>query len=95
MKNHLEKNDIAILSSKGEYTMFTFAGKTITFLTSKNLEKYTSIKEWDYGYIVVMVKDFAKPEYEDYIDLVPILENLYMDPDEFLKPIKGVEIQYV
>ena len=45
--------------------------------------------------ITTYVKSQAKPEYEDYIDLVPILENLYMDPDEFLKPIKGVEIQYV
>lgn len=31
---------------------------------------------------------------EDYIDLIPILENLYYDIDEFLKPIKGVKIDY-
>lgn len=29
-----------------------------------------------------------------YIDLVPILKNLYFDADEFLKPIKEVRIEY-
>ena len=29
---------------------------------------------------------------EEYIDLVPILENLYFDVDKFLNPIKGVEV---
>lgn len=29
---------------------------------------------------------------EVYIDLIPILENLYFDVDKFLKPIKGVEV---
>ena len=32
-------------------------------------------------------------EQEDYIDLLPILENLYIDADEFLNPIKEVEIR--
>jgi len=31
-------------------------------------------------------------EVEEYIDLVPILDNLYYDVDEFLKPIKEVKI---
>ena len=31
---------------------------------------------------------------EEYIDLVPILEKLYFDVDEFLKPIKEVRIEY-
>lgn len=30
---------------------------------------------------------------EDYIDLVPILEDLYINPDVFLKPIKKVIIE--
>ena len=30
---------------------------------------------------------------EEYIDLVPILEKLYITPDEFLRPIKGVKIE--
>lgn len=86
----------AKLSNKGEYTFFSFGGKTITFLTSKNLERYTEIKEWDNGYLVVMAKNKTKKEaQEDYIDLLPILENLYMNPEEFLSPIKGVELDYV
>ena len=29
---------------------------------------------------------------EEYIDLVPILQKMYFDADEFLKPIEGVQI---
>ena len=29
---------------------------------------------------------------EEYIDLVPILNNLYIDADAFLKPIRKVEL---
>ncbi len=90
------KKDTAQLSSYGEYTTFTFYDRTITFFTGKNLDRYTKIKEWDKGYIVVMCKTKTHPavEQEDYIDLVPILENLYIDPETFLKPIKEVEIIY-
>ena len=35
--------------------------------------------------------DYAEPE-EEYIDLVPILQNLYFDADKFLEPIKGVKV---
>ena len=51
------------------------------------------MKEWDNGYLVVMAKykHNEKPE-EEYIDLVPILQNLYFDVDKFLNPIKGVEV---
>jgi hypothetical protein len=86
---------IAYLSNVGEYTFFTFRDKTIKFLTSKNLEKYTAIVEWDNGYIVVMSQNYGQEECEDYIELVPILHNLYMNADDFLNDIKGVEIRYV
>ena len=33
-------------------------------------------------------------EREEYIDLIPILQNLYYDVDEFLAPIKAVRIDY-
>ena len=33
-------------------------------------------------------------EEEEYIDLVPILKNLYFDVDRFLAPIEGVSIRY-
>ncbi len=42
-----------------------------------------------------MSKNYNQDECEDYIDLIPILRNLYMDEEEFLKDIKGVEIRYV
>ena len=45
---------MAYLSNRGSYTLFTFRERTIKFLTSKNLEKYTSIVEWDNGYLVVL-----------------------------------------
>ena len=31
---------------------------------------------------------------EEYIDLIPILKSLYIQPEEFLKSIKSVEVQY-
>ena len=34
-----------------------------------------------------------KEDEEEYIDLIPVLETLYIDPDEFLEPIKGVKIE--
>ena len=33
-------------------------------------------------------------ETEEYIDLLPILKNLYINPETFLKPIKTVKIDY-
>ena len=34
-----------------------------------------------------------KPE-EEYIDLMPILEKLYFDADEFVDKIKKVSVKY-
>ena len=90
----MQKSSTAFLSNKNEYSTFSFNGTTITFLTSKNLERYTKIKKWDNGYLVVMAKNKSKTEHEDYIDLEPILKNLYMDSTKFLSKIKGVEIKY-
>lgn len=100
IKNHscynlvMPNSTVAFLSNKDSYTTFSFNGKTITFLTSKNLERYTKVKKWDNGYIVVMAKNKSKPEHEDYIDLEPILRNLYMEPKQFLSKIKSVEVKY-
>ena len=58
------------------------------------MEKYTKVIEWDQGYLVVMAKYKNLNEVEEYIDLVPILEKLYYDVEEFLRPIKGVKIDY-
>lgn len=88
-------NQTAYLSSQGEYTSFSFKGVNIRFRTSKALERYTKVVEWDNGYLVVMAKYADMPETEEYIDLVPILENLYFEPNQFLKPIQKVGIRYV
>ena len=89
------ENGIAVLSSFDKYTTFSFGGTTLTFRTCNGLERYTSITLWDAGYIEVMAKYAHKAEeIEEFIDLNPVLEGLYMDKDEFLRPIKGVRIEY-
>lgn len=87
-------NSTAYLYNDGEYSFFSFRNIKLKFLTSKNLEKYIAVKEWDNGYLVITKKNIGKDEQEDYIDLEPILENLYMDPQKFYKPIKKVEVKY-
>ena len=42
-----------------------------------------------------MAKYEGCEEEEEYIDLIPILKNLYFDVDNFLKPIQKVRIEYV
>lgn len=86
----------AYLTNRGEYTVFTYGDRSLTFLTSKSLERYTRVKEWDNGYLVVMAKYKTRPnEEEEYIDLIPILENLYMNLESFLKPIQSVKVRNV
>ena len=41
-----------------------------------------------------MDADYGHGEEEDYIDLLPILKNLYYDVESFLKPIRKVEVKY-
>ena len=63
------------------------------FIAPYSLEYYAEVKEWDNGYLVIMAKyKHNKDLEEEYIDLVPILQKLYFDADEFLKPIEGVQI---
>lgn len=89
------QDNIAILSSNGDFSSFQANNCLIRFRTSSHLEKYISVKEYDNGYIVVMAKydNDTEPE-EEYIDLIPILENLYFNPNDFLKNIKKVNIEY-
>ena len=45
--------------------------------------------------MVVMEKYRHKQEpEEEYIDLIPILKNSYMDASQFLEPIKEVRLAY-
>lgn len=92
--SHTEKTASALLSNCGSMTSFRHGKHNIRFRTSPRLERYTAVKEWDSGYIVVMARYRGIGEVEDYIDLVPILHNLYINPSEFLKPIQTVEISY-
>ena len=84
---------IATLGNENNYTVFKYGNHVIRFAAPYSLEHYTEVKEWDKGYLVVMAKykNNQKPE-EEYIDLVPILQNLYFNADEFLEPIKGVRV---
>lgn len=87
--------DTAVLSSFKNYTTFSFGGKTLTFRTCNGLEKYVKVLTWDKGYIEVMAKYRQRDhEIEEYIDLEPVLDGLYMDKDAFLSPIKNVRIEY-
>lgn len=88
-------SDEAILSSENEYTIFKYDKYIIRFRAPYSLERYTQVKVWDHGYLVVMAKySHNQNDEEEYIDLIPILENLYYDAQEFLAPIKKVRIQY-
>lgn len=59
------------------------------------MERFTAVKEWDNGYLVVMAKyQHNKEPEEEYIDLIPILRDLYIDAAHFLEPIKEVELAY-
>ena len=61
----------ATLSSKDCFTIFRFGKHTIRFRTSPRLEKYTSVKEWDKGYLVVTAK----------------YRNIPHDEEEYMPPI--------
>lgn len=83
----------AFLSNEGSMTSFCYGDKNIRFRTSSALERYTDVVEWENGYLVVMAKYKNRPVEEEYIDLVPILKNLYIDADDFLKPIQKVSLR--
>lgn len=85
----------AYLSNDGTYTIFSFGDSRLKFVVPYSLERYESVVKWDDGYLVVMAKyTHNKDAEEEYIDLRPILKNLYINPDEFLHPIKSVEVKY-
>ena len=83
----------AVISNRGRYTVFTSGDEELTFIAPYSLQRYEKVLEWDAGYLVVtaLYDQHADPV-EEYIDLVPVLKNLLMDPDEFLEPIKRVEV---
>lgn len=82
----------AVLSNKGDMTSFKYADYNIRFRTPAILKRYVEVKTWDDGYLVVLVDYDGMGVTEEYIDLVPILQNLYINPETFLKDIKSVKI---
>ena len=88
-------NDCAKLSNESNYTLFSFGNTRLKFAAPYSLQKYESVVSWDNGYLVVTAKyaHNSKAE-EEYIDLLPVLKDLYINPDEYLKPIKRVEVSY-
>lgn len=87
--------NVAYLNNKGDLIQFRYGNTNIRFKGAYSLEKIETIKEWDHGYLVVSAKyTNQKEDVEDYIDLIPILENLYISADEFLNPIKEVKLDY-
>ena len=89
----MEEN-MATISVDGKYSFFSFRDKCIKFRTSPKLKRYVRIKEWDNGYLVVDVDYSTLGVTEEYVDLRAILSDLYIDPEGFLKPIKGVLIDH-
>ena len=87
-------SSVALLSNDGDMASFRYGNNNIRFRSPKCLKRYTEDKEWDKGYIVVMADYEGLGETEEYIDLLPILKNLYINPETFLKPIKSVKIDY-
>lgn len=88
-------NSTAYLANEENYTLFTFGDTRLKFIGPYSLEKYEKVVSWDNGYLVVMAKyAHNKETEEEYIDLIPILEDLCMDSEKFLKPIKSVEVKY-
>ena len=72
---------------------FQYGWQIIRFLGSFSLEYFTSVKDWDNEYMVVIAKYQHNQEPgEEYINLVSILNNLYVDLSQFLKPIKEVKL---
>ncbi len=87
--------DTAYLSNAGRYTIFKFRDQRLKFIGPCSLERYQKVTHWDHGYIVVMTKYAHSPDdIEEYIDLRPILDELCMDQEAFLAPIRKVEVHY-
>ncbi|MBQ6554221.1 MAG: hypothetical protein IJL89_03210 [Firmicutes bacterium] len=86
-------NNTALLGNTGDMAVFEFNDVLIRFKVSKALKAFKKILLWDNGYIEVIADYGEQGETEEYIDLIPILINLYMEPDVFLKDIAEVKIK--
>lgn len=57
--------------------------------TPRHLRGCTSAREWGHGHIVVDASYDTPGVVEQYFDLVPALEDLYVDADRLLSPHPG------
>ena len=86
--------DYAVLSKDKDFIIFKYGNRIFLFKAPYSFFFFLAVKEWEDGYLVVLAKYAHNSESEEeYIDLVPILENLYISPQEFLKPIKEVKLE--
>lgn len=87
----IDAENVAQLSCRNAYTIFSYGGKSIRFAAPYSLRRYLRVKKWHDGYLEVDA-DYGDGVEEDYIDLRPVLRNLIIDARRFLKPIKRVEV---
>ena len=86
----------ATIDNDSGFTVFKTGDATLRFRAPYSLERYVRIKEWDNGYLVVDAKyEHSAESEEEYIDLIPILKDLYIDPEKFLSSVKSVEVAHV
>lgn len=86
----MDKTNTAYLSNDKDLISFKYKNYNIRFRGPYSLEYLAKIKKWDNGYIVVMTKyKHSKKLIEEYIDLIPILSNLYIEPYKFFKRHQG------
>ena len=85
----------AFLSNRDGFAIFSFNNIDLKFSISDIVVKFVKIKEWDapIGYLVVDCLHDTMGVVEDYIDLLPMLDNLYIDASKFLESIKKVEVK--
>lgn len=88
----------AFLSNDGRYIIFEFRDKRVMFLGPRGLENFLSVNDFEpqIGYMAVMAKYADAPEpVEEYIDLLSTLDDLHINRESFLKPIKYLEVKNV
>lgn len=83
----------AAIGCGGGYTVFAGGGLAMRFRAPYSLLRYIRVKKWDRGYLVVDAEYAHSPEpVEEYIDLAPILDDLYIDPSDYLPRIREVVV---
>ena len=50
---HANVDNVALLSSKADYTIFSYGGRSIRFAAPYSLRRYLRVKKWHDGYLEV------------------------------------------